>query len=589
MTVSTVSSLKASTFSSYRKIAFAVFFFALNILDSNAFAGVTINGIDGEAYDNVRLMLALEKEKCDAAQWKIQGLFKKSGQEIDQALRALGYYHASFTKKLAFRQDCWQADFVVNPGPRVTVKAVNIIINGEAKNDPDFQSLLNKLPVKTGDPLHHGRYVNIKSKIESLAMEKGYLKAAFSEKKLLIDKQNNTARIQLTFNSGKRLLFGDIAIKQDVLDENLVKKYVPVKTGDFYSSDDLGKTYNNLARSGYFDSVDIRSGLDHIKDNRVPVVIQLSAKARMHYAFGLGFDTDIGPLLNASFINRRINRYGHFITANLDLSPVLSTADIEYTIPLSNPISDLFSFGGWLKRENTDTFESMSATLSTRLKHRYSNGWRQTLFLDWTYEDYKSDSDSGQTLLLVPGGNWLISVADNPVRPNKGHRIEFETKGSIENPVSDVSFLQAYFSATWLHSLPYGGKFIGRTLQGATWVSEIRNLPTSYRFYAGGINSIRGYSYKELGPQNASGDVEGGQFLSVLSAEYEQAVLENWGVAAFVDSGNAFNLDSLQFKTGVGLGVRWYSPVGPIRLDFALPLNESDSSFQIHFATGSRL
>jgi translocation and assembly module TamA len=556
---------------------------------SPAYARVEIKGIADEAYENTKLMLALEKEPCDAPQWKIKSLFKKSGSEIDQALRALGYYHATVTHKLTFKQDCWQADFAVNPGPRVIVTDIKIDVNGDAKEDADLQALLHKLPVKTGDPLHHGRYEGIKSKLESLAMEKGYLNAAFSEKKLLIDKQNNTAQIRLVFNSGQRLIFGDIRIQQDALDDGLVQKYIPVKAGEFYSSDALAKTYNNLAQSGYFDSIDIRSDLENIKDNRVPIVIQLNAKPKMHYAIGLGFDTDIGPLINASLINRRINRYGHFLTANLDLSPVLSTADIEYNIPLENPISDVFSFGGWLKREDTSTFQSMSATLSARLKRAFANSWRQTLFLDWTYEDFKSDSNSGKTLLLVPGGSWLISVADNPVRPSKGYRIELEAKGSYENPISDVSFIQANLSATWLQSFGFGGKFIGRTMQGATWVDGITRLPTSYRFYAGGINSIRGYAYKELGPKDANGDIEGGQFLSVVSAEYEQAVLENWGVAAFLDSGNAFNLDSLQVKTGVGLGVRWYSPVGPVRLDFAVPLNNSDSSFQIHFATGSRL
>ncbi len=553
------------------------------------FAKVNIGGIDSEAYNNVRLMLSIEKEKCDAPKWKIQSLFEKSDSEIDQALRALGFYHARLTKKLTFNEACWEANFNIHPGDRFTVGKMEISFNGEAKNDPDFHTLLDKLPIKPGDPLHHGRYESIKSKIVSMALEKGYSKSDFSEKKLLVDKKNNTAQIKLVFESGKRLRFGDISIQQDMLDASFVEKFLSVKPGDFYTSDELAKTYNRLAQSGYFETVDIRSDLENNRENGVPVVIKLTARKKAHYGFGVGFDTDIGPLLNANYINRRINKYGHFFTANLDLSPVLSTAEIEYTIPLDNPVSDFFSFGGWLKRENTETFESMSATFSTRLKHAYASGWRQSLFLDWTYEDFESDANSGQTLLLVPGGNWLISVADNPVRPSKGYRVELEAKGSYENPISDVSFLQAYLSTTWLQPMPYGGKFIGRTLQGATWVDEITRLPTSYRFYAGGINSIRGYAYKELGPKNALGEVEGGQFLSVVSAEYEQTVLENWALAAFVDSGNAFNLDSLQLKTGVGLGIRWYSPVGPVRLDFAVPLNESDSSFQIHFATGSRL
>jgi translocation and assembly module TamA len=555
-----------------------------------AAADTTISGVNDEAEENVKLMLSLQKEQCNSPKWKIQGLFEDADQEIDQALRALGYYHAVIKKSLAFNKDCWKADFHINPGQRILVSNVDIVINGDAKDDPAFSSLMKKLPLKQGSPLHHGRYETMKSRIESLALESGYLQSSFTEKKLLIDKLNNTAQIKLKFDSGKRMVFGDITVQQDVLDEGFVDKFLTIKSGDTYTSEQLAKTYNALSQSGYFDTVDIRSDQDQAIDQRVPVTIKLTAKKKAHYGFGIGFDTDIGPLLNASYINRRINRYGHFFTANFDLSPVLSTAEVEYSVPLDKPATDLFSIGGGLKRERTETFESLSATLSTRLKHAYANGWRQTLFLDYSYEDYSADSDSGQRLLLVPGGSWLRSVANDPLRPTEGYRIEIETKGSVENTISDVSFLQAYLSGVWLHKLPYfDGLFIGRTLQGATLVDQVTQLPTSYRFYAGGINSVRGYNYKELGPRDSSGDVEGGKFLSVVSAEYEQTVLKDWGVAAFVDAGNAFNLDDIRFKKGVGLGVRWYSPVGPLRLDFAFPLDESDSSFQIHFAAGGRL
>ena len=556
---------------------------------SETIAETTVSGIDGDAEDNVMLMLSIQKEQCDAPKWKIQGEFEGADREIDQALRALGYYHVVIKKSLAFHKDCWKADFNIHPGPRVVVSDVDILIAGDAKDDPDFSKLLKNLPLKQGNPLHHGQYETMKSKIESLALDSGYLQGSFTEKKLLIDKQNNTAQIKLKFDSGKRMVFGDVLVQQDILDDGFVKKYLSIKSGDVYTSEQLAKTYNALSQSGYFDTVDIRSDLEHVKDQRVPVTIKLSAKKKAHYGLGIGFDTDIGPLLNASYINRRINNYGHFFTANFDLSPVLSTAEVEYSIPLDKPTTDFLSFGGGLKREHTDTFKSMSATISGRHKHAYANGWKQTIFLDYNYEDFTTASDSGQTLLLVPGGSWLYSVSNNPLRPTEGYRIEFEAKGSYENPISDVSFLQGYLSATWLHELPLGGKFIGRTLQGVTLVDQITQLPTSYRFYAGGINSVRGYNYKELGPKDSLGNVEGGELLSVLSAEYEHPVLENWGVAAFVDTGNAFNFDSINFKTGVGLGVRWYSPVGPIRLDFALPLDESDSSFQIHFAAGGRI
>lgn len=536
----------------------------------------------------MRLTLALTKEKCNAPAWKIEELFEHADHDIDLALRALGYYHATVEKSLVFNEDCWQAGFKITPRKRVTVKEVDVRIDGDARDDPEFAKLLQNLPLKPGDPLHHGRYESIKNKLESLALENGYMQAAFTEKKLLINKKSKTAEIMLKFDTGKRMVFGDIAVEQDILDAEFIKNYLTIKSGEVYSSEQLALTHNALSGSGYFETVDIRSDLEHAQDQRVPITIKLTPKVRSHYGLGFGFDTDIGPLINASYINRRINKYGHFFTSNIDLSPVLSTAEAEYSIPLKKT-TDFLSIGGGLKREDTKTFDALTATLSARYKHAYQSGWKQVLFLDYSYEDFKTDSDSGQISLLASGGNWLISVANDPIRPTEGYRVELEAKGGLENPISDVSFVQGYLSATWLHQLPLGGKFIGRTQQGATLVDRVTQLPASYRFYAGGINSVRGYNYKELGPKDKSGNVEGGKYLSVFSAEYEQSVLDNWGIAAFVDTGNAFNLEAIRFNTGVGIGVRWYSPVGPVRLDFAVPLNDADSSFQVHFAAGGRL
>ncbi|HEY8037483.1 MAG TPA: autotransporter assembly complex family protein [Methylobacter sp.] len=555
---------------------------------SDVIANVSITGVDGEAKKNVQLMLSLSEEKCDSPEWKIRGLFSKADEDINQALRALGYYHPSIKKSLSFNTKCWQADFTINAGPPVIVDEVTIVLTGDAQDDSKLQKLRNELLTQNGKPLRHDQYEKMKSRIESLAMDRGYLKGAFSEKKLFIDKASNTAQIKLVFNSGKRMVFGDVAIEQNILNPEFVRKFISIKSGDFYSTEQLAKTHNALSKSGYFDRVDIRPNTENAQQ-QVPVTLKLYPKKRHHYGFGVGFDTDKGPLVSADYDNHRLNREGHFLTANINLTPVLSTADAEYNVPLANPASDFFSFGGGFKREDTTNYKSLSAKLSARLKHDYDNGWKQTLFIDSIYEDFTIGSTSNNVLLLVPGGGWLRSVSDNTIRPTRGYRLELNLAGSYKNPISDVSFAQGSVSAVWVHPSPWHGKFIARTEQGATLTNQFDKLPTSYRFYAGGMNSVRGYGYKELGPKDNLGNVIGGKFLSVVSAEYEQFVYGNWGVAAFVDSGNAFNPDSIRIKTGVGLGVRWYSPIGPVRVDFALPLNQSDSSFQIHFAAGARI
>lgn len=554
----------------------------------NAIADVSITGLGTDAKKNVQLMLSLSKEKCDSPEWRIRGLFSKADEEIDQALRALGFYHSVIQKSLAFNAKCWQADFTINAGPQVIIDDVTIALTDDARDDSEFQKLRDELLTESGKPLRHDEYEKMKGRIESLAMDRGYLKGAFSENQLLIDKANNTAHIKLVFDAGKRMVFGDVTVEQNFLDPEFVRKFISVKSGDFYSTEQLAKTHNALSKSGYFDRVEIRPDTEN-NQQQVPVALTLHPKKRHHYEFGVGFDTDIGPLLSAAYDNHRLNRRGHFLNANINLAPVLSTADVEYTVPLANPTSDFFSFGGGFKREDTTSYESLSTKVSARLKHDYDSGWKQTLFIDSIYEDFTIGSTSNRVLLLAPGGSWLRSVSDNTLRPTRGHRLEFNLAGSYKNPISDVSFAQGSVAAVWVHPSPWNGKFIARAIQGATVADQFDKLPTSYRFYAGGMNSVRGYGYKELGPRDNLGNVIGGKFLSVVSAEYEQFIYGNWGVATFVDSGNAFNPDSIRLKTGVGLGVRWYSPIGPVRLDFALPLNESDSSFQIHFAAGARI
>ncbi len=560
----------------------------LSLIAPVVFAEVDISGLAGKSKDNVGLLLSLEKEKCDAPEWKIRGLYVQADQEIDQGLRALGYYHAVIDKSLAFGKACWKANFAVNPGPQVYVKDISITFTGDAHDDTEFKKLHDKLLKTTNSPLDHSQYEKMKRRIESLALERGYLKGTFTEKKLIIDKQLNQAHIQLVFDAGKRMVFGKVVVKQDILNPEFVEKYISIKSGDFYSSEQLAKTHNDLSKTGYFEMIDIDPDTEKT-DQEVPVNLKLQPKKKHHFTFGAGYDTDIGPLISAAYENRRLNRLGHFLTSELDLSPVLSTAAVEYNVPLNNPISDFFSFGGGLKREDTNSFKTLSAMLSGRLKHALDSGWKQTLFLDLDYEDFLIGSNTTQTLLLVPGGSWFKSVADNALRPTQGFRAKFDASGSYQNPLSNVSFLQAALSAVWMHPLPWNSKFIGRTELGATLVDQFDKLPTSYRFYAGGINSIRGYAYKELGPKDNQGNVIGGKFLTVLSLEYEKAVFDNWGVSAFVDSGDAFNLGNILLKTGAGLGVRWYSPFGPVRIDFAIPLNDSTSSFQVHFAAGARI
>ena len=106
-------------------------------------------------------------------------------------------------------------------------------------------------------------------------------------------------------------------------------------------------------------------------------------------------------------------------------------------------------------------------------------------------------------------------------------------------------------------------------------IGNLSRLPKQLRFFAGGDNSVRGYGFESLGERNAAGAVVGGKHLLTGSIEYEHPVRDDWGLALFVDTGNAFNdWDSIDLKTGAGFGARWKSPIGPVRVDVAWPVDD---------------
>lgn len=556
-------------------------------------AEVIVNGVEENVKKNILLVLSLNQESCEAPSWKVKRLFEQADSEIDSSLRALGYYNVKLNKVLSMKKDCWQAQFEVQLGQQTTIKTIAITITGEAKEDEAFLSLTKNLQEKVGSPLQHSFYESIKTRFIALAQERGYLHAQWQEKKLLVNKQANQATIQLTLDSGIRQKFGEVAIEQTILDPEIANKYSSIVPGAFYGSDKLVQTYDMLSKSGYFEQIEIRPDFDRARGRSVPIAIHLVPKDTHHYSLGLGYGTDVGLLFNAAYQNRHLNREGDSLTANLDISFVLSTLEAEYIMPLSDdgddPLNDFFTVGVGLKNENTNNFVSKNATVSSRLKYGFKNGWKQALFADFSYESFTTQQQSRDSMMFIFGGNWNYSTADNMSHPTNGYRLRFDLSGSYKTPISDASFIRANMDAMWIKTLPWGDVFTGHLGLGGMTIDQFGKLPTTYRFYAGGINSVRGYDYKELGPRDAFGNVEGGKLLSVVSLEYEHTVYDEWAIAGFVDSGNAYNLDTISVKTGIGLGVRWYSAIGPLRLDFALPLNQANSGFQIYFAAGARL
>ncbi|MGR9072219.1 MAG: autotransporter assembly complex protein TamA, partial [Gammaproteobacteria bacterium] len=337
-----------------------------------------VEGVEGQIRDNVVNHLSLNGKSCDTPSWQLERLFKRADDEIRQALKVFGHYHATAEKTFTIGETCWQARFAVSPGPRVFVSKLDVRILGEAAEDEAFIKVRQKLPLHEGEPLHHGRYEEAKRMLQSLATERGYFDARFTARQLRVDTKADSAEIILHFESGPRYRFGELRLNQDALSPEFVGRYVEIETDEPYSGGKLAALNRALTNSGYFSAVDIRPRIQRAENFRVPVDVELTPRKRHYWSFGVGFDTDTGPRGTAGYENRRVNREGHRFSVNLKVSPVLSDASAEYKIPLANPAKDYFSLRAGFKREKTDSIDSKSMVVGGRWAVLRDSGWLET-------------------------------------------------------------------------------------------------------------------------------------------------------------------------------------------------------------------
>ncbi|MFC1575620.1 autotransporter assembly complex family protein, partial [Gemmatimonadota bacterium] len=179
--------------------------------------------------------------------------------------------------------------------------------------------------------------------------------------------------------------------------------------------------------------------------------------------------------------------------------------------------------------------------------------------------------------------------ADDRVFPTRGHSLSFRVRGSHDALLSDTRFLQVGAEGKLVRSLGPRVRILARGEVGALLSQEFGVLPAQFRYFAGGDRSVRGHRYQALGPLDEEGNVSGGNRILVASVESDYRFRERWGLAAFLDVGNALMGLSGALEKSAGLGVRWRSPIGPVRLDGAFVLNRSGLPFRIHLNIGPEL
>jgi translocation and assembly module TamA len=541
---------------------------------------VRLEGLSSKLEENARLFLSVEQEK-DAeglTEARLRRLHERAPEEIRRALQPFGYYRAQVDPSLVHEDGKWRARYRVTPGKPVLIKALDVAYVGPGADDPALTERARAFPLVPGDVLVHARYEQGKKDLLSAARERGYLDVAPVEARVRVWPEEERAQVVLHIDTGPRYFLGEVRLHQDILDPGFVRRFVPYPEGEPLSSRVLLGIQAGLSQSGYFSYAEVNPRVTQAQDGRVPVEVDLGIRPRHRYTFGLGFGT--------------INRLGHRLGADLELSTVRQGISGRYTLPLERPLTDSLSFTASYVQEQPDT--SRSTTLLLGASHQTKRGkWLRTLFVNAQRESFEVGEDEDVTSLVIGGGRLSRTRANDPIFPTRGNRLSLELKGASSVLLSDIDLVQATLGAKQIWPLGGRGRLLVRSEVGATWVSDFDQLPATQRFFAGGDKSVRGYDYQALGPEDDNGEVLGGRYLAVASVEADYRFLEKWGMAIFLDAGNAFDEPSNQvieqLALGGGLGARWISPVGLVRVDIAAALDEPGTPLRLHVSIGPDL
>lgn len=556
---------------------------------------IEIDGIDSAMEDNVRLYLSIEQQKNHPSmtEGRLRRLHKKSTQEISKALQPFGYYHPQIESKIShiLGDDTtvrWRVSYNIDPGPPVLVDQFNFTLSDEMREDKNFQALIDELPIKQGSVFSHIEYERFKTSLAKTASEWGYFNARFVEHRVEIDLDTNKVAIFLHYEGSTRYVFGDVKLEQDVLRPALLQRYIPFEKGDPYSFHQLIDFQQALNDSYYFQTVEVSPGKPLHDSREIPVTVQLTPRKRHRFNFGLGYGTDTGARAKFGWEIPRVNKRGHRFDSEINVSHIGHSLIANYRVPVFNPRTDQLIYSAGVINETIDTRESTLRTLGITLKHT-RNEWLEAISLNFQRENFVVAGDSGISTLLIPRINWSRTWGNDFIYAVDGLRFDLDLRGASEALVSDTDFAQLLGSIKFISSLDSKNRFITRGTLGSTWTNEFNKLPTSVRFFAGGAQSVRGYSYESLGPVDANGEVIGGKYLLEGSIEFEHSFKELWSVAVFYDAGNAVDNLNDDMAKGAGFGFRWKSPVGPVRIDFANALSVDSKPWRVHITVGPDL
>lgn len=512
----------------------------------------------------------------------VQHFVIRAPKRIQRAVAPYGYFKTHIQSHLTKTRDGWSVQFDVNLGPPLRITTMQIEIQGAGKNDPEFLKWKKQLPLHIGDRLQTKIYTDAKTMLDDIAIMRGYFNAKMVNTQIQINLTHYQVNIIMIYDTGPRFKFGETTFSKSPLSNAFLHKFLTYHAGEYYSAEKIENTQAGLLRGNYFAQVRIIPDIKNAQNNIAPINIKLILLRAKTYLIGIGYGTDTGIRGTAGMTLRYLNDEGHRFQVLVRASPQNSSAVAKYIIPGFNPANDLFTIGAGASYISQITGKANNGQFGGTYVTTHGH-WRTSLSLAYLNERYNITTlPQTSTQLVYPALGFKYINTNNPLNPKKGMSFKINITGSNKNVLSEVSFFQATANLKTLYTIQETHtRFLFRADAGHTNIINLDNLPLSLQLFAGGAQSVRGYSYNGLGP---------GKNLAVASYEIQQRITGAFYLAGFVDAGTVTTGSIFQnIHVGSGPGIAWISPVGTIELTVGCAVSQLNRPWHIQFIMGTSL
>ena len=548
----------------------------------------SLTGLSGDLRSNVEAhlnaMAVISKKRVF--------FYRREIQEVVQGgMKAFGYYHPIVKVELPDRdnEQDREVKITVDPGKPLFIRFYNVEILGEGAQYQAFSEVSQSSELGPYHILNHGAYENLKNAINQTALSLGFFDGQFVISRILVYQDQNFADIELIYDTGKRYKFGKLLMDEET--EKLFRPSVNLQKfqqGDDFATQSINSFISSLNQTNYYNTVDVRPVLEQAEGLEVPLEVNLERRADNMMRLGGGVSTDEGLRLLFEWNKPLLNDRGDSFTSLTTLTMLTQDAQAIYKIPNKNPNLDYFTVN--VAQTHTD----FNDTLSNRSQfavHYIANelgSWRRDYAIRVEYEDYDQASEYGRAFNIIPALRLTKRESSGGFDPSRGYSLMLEALGSSAI-WGDNSFVQLKATYRGMTEITASSRFLFRLEQGINLGPDADHVPPSLRFFAGGDNSIRGFGYRNKASLQPDGSgLKGSKYLTTGTAEIQVPIgIPNSRVAFFVDAGIATDDYQEDYLLGPGLGYRFVSPYGVVRVDLAAGLEKHEpTSYHIHFAFG---